>query len=179
MEIWKAVVGNPNYEVSSYGRVRRAVGKQGTHIGRISKQRLDKRGYPIVGLARHGAKMGDKDYAAPHFVHRLVAAAFLPKGEGMTDVNHKNFDTTDNRVENLEWCTHAYNMAYSRAAGRWPDFDRRGGSNGNAKLTEEDIRSIRRLRAEGVRRVDVAARYGITETQVYTIVTRKQWKHVT
>jgi hypothetical protein len=178
MEIWKTVVGNPNYEVSSEGRVRRCVGTHGTRAGRISKQRLDRRGYPIVGLTRYGAKTGDRGYASPYFVHRLVAEAFLPKTEGMTDVNHKNFDTTDNRVENLEWCTHAYNMAYSRAAGRWPKRDQQGAKNGNARLTEDDGRTIRTLRAQGARRKDLAARYGISEMQVYDIVLRKRWAHV-
>lgn len=46
-------------------------------------------------------------------VHRLVAKAFLPEPKSeQVEVNHKDHDTTNNDVTNLEWCTVSYNRSY-------------------------------------------------------------------
>lgn len=44
--------------------------------------------------------------------HRFIAMCFIPNPYNLPEVNHKNEDKSDNRVENLEWCDHKYNMKY-------------------------------------------------------------------
>ena len=46
---------------------------------------------------------------ARFYVHRLVAACFIPNPEGKPEINHKNNDHADNSVSNLEWVTRAEN----------------------------------------------------------------------
>ena len=50
------------------------------------------------------------------YIHRLVASAFIPNPRGLSEINHKNFDKTDNRAENLEWCTSKENKVHFRAS---------------------------------------------------------------
>ena len=53
-------------------------------------------------------------------VHRIVAEAFvpIPKTDEKLEVNHINYDKTDNRAVNLEWLTHAENCAHSESRRR-------------------------------------------------------------
>jgi len=48
-----------------------------------------------------------------HSVHRLVAQKYIPNPHGYPHVNHKDEDTFNNHVSNLEWCTAQYNKEYS------------------------------------------------------------------
>lgn len=53
-----------------------------------------------------------------------------------------------------------------------------GEDNGQAKLTESDVISIRRLRAKGWKYREIAERFGVHQTTVLSVVTRECWKHV-
>lgn len=118
-EVWKAIAGYEGlYEVSSLGRVRsveRMVkGYKGTLYKRnaaILKPCVDHRGYYNVNLSNNASGHTYK-------VHRLVAAAFIPNPENLPMVNHKDECKTNNRIDNLEWCTSLYNSNYGTARDR-------------------------------------------------------------
>lgn len=105
-EIWKNVVGYEGlYQVSSIGRVKN------TKKNKLLKQRFRGKGYLAVSLNKNGCF---KDY----YVHRLVAEAFIPNLDNLPQVNHKSEVKTDNRVDNLEWCTVSYNINYGTRGKR-------------------------------------------------------------
>lgn len=52
------------------------------------------------------------------FVHRLVAEAFIENSLGYSEVNHKDENKSNNRVENLEWCDRKYNVNYGTGMDR-------------------------------------------------------------
>lgn len=157
-EKWLPVKGfEGQYEVSSLGRVR--------SLGRMVKGKGDSRYLKGERILKPQEASG---YYQVYFmvgkkqkwfkVHKLVADAFIPIPECLIaqleagefkriEINHKNEIKTDNRVENLEWCSSVYNANYGSArercyqanvdSGRWKDY--RGWS-------EEDIKKDRKER---------------------------------
>lgn len=118
-EIWRPVEGFEGmYEVSNLGRVRgldRIVGSNNSASGfrkwkgRIIAPDIMKDGYYKIGLHKDGKK---------HLkaLQRVVAQAFVPgRTEEKKIVNHIDCNPANNRADNLEWCTYAYNSTYAGA----------------------------------------------------------------
>lgn len=111
-EIWKDIIGYEGlYEVSSLGRIKSHY-NSGRTKDSLLKYLPNGTGYYQVTLYKteNGKKLRNHV-----LVHKLVAEAFIPNPHNYPCVNHKNEIKTDNRIENLEWCTYAYNNAYGTA----------------------------------------------------------------
>lgn len=154
-EEWREVVGYQRYFVSNHGRVYSTIRR-----GRVLRQTLTPQGYPYVSLMRPDGR------ASKVCVHRLVAEAFLGKpGEGMV-VNHRSGDKSDNRVENLEWCTYGQNNEHARRTGLSSAL---GETHYAARLSDDDVREIRRRVALGEMHRLVAGDYGVARQTVTKI----------
>ena len=104
-EIWKDIAWyNWLYQVSNLGRIFSQ--KRRNTKGGILRPWSNPQGYEIASIYKDGKQ-------CYHTVHRLVALAFIPQIEWKDQVNHKNGDKKDNRVENLEWCTQWENIKHS------------------------------------------------------------------
>ena len=178
--IWKDIkeyVGY--YQVSDTGKVRRVgrvIGKGGNSTqkeifwkGRVRRQSTS-RGYHMIELCKNGKRK-------QHLVHRLVAIAFIPNHKRCRTVNHKNFDRKDNRVENLEWCTHSQNCMHAVVNGRKPD--NKGEKHGGAKLKNKQVIEIKSLfKKHGYKKGDYkyyAFKYKVSEQCIYDIHKGRRW----
>lgn len=116
-EIWKTYPEYDFVEVSNLGRIRtkdRTItdknGRKRLVKGKVLKQQLNKNDYMRVHFSVNGKEINLS-------VHRSVATCFIPNPLSYPEVNHKDNDPTNNRWDNLEWCTPQYNTAYREKYG--------------------------------------------------------------
>lgn len=108
-----------------------------------------------------------------YFVHTIVTLAFLGPNPDSLEVNHKNGIKTDNRVENLEYCTSSQNNLHAVEMGL---RNVRGSNNNTSKLTELDVFEIRaRIKAGAEYLAAIARSKGITTSHVCAIRDGKSW----
>jgi len=127
---------------------------------------VDTPGYHMIRLSGRG-EIGNK--RALHLVHRLILSAF--KGESSLCINHKNGIKTDNRLGNLEYCTHSENMKHAYKT----NLMKHGENNSKAKLTNDDVHMIR---ADGRTLKEIAKEFGISFQHVSDIKRGNRWRHL-
>ena len=166
-EIFKCVVDFEGlYQVSNFGRVK------SLRRNIIMKSQIDTRGYEILRLYKN--KKG-KTFT----VHRLLAKAFIPNPLNKEQINHKNCNRIDNRLENLEWVTPKENIRHAFEMGRINYENRRGERVFNSKLKKEDVEYIRenyKYHDKIYNSLYFAKKFNVSSRNILRIVKYEMWK---
>lgn len=107
--MWKTVENtNGKIEVNELGEIRSLL----RGAPRVLKTQVSRKGYHKVRLTIERRKFSLT-------VHREVAKAFIPNPLNLPQVNHKDGDKSNNRADNLEWCTNKENARHALDHGLW------------------------------------------------------------
>jgi lambda repressor-like predicted transcriptional regulator len=174
-EIWKDIKEfEGTYQVSNRGNVRSldrtVITNNGYRRGLKGKNVIkmtDRYGYSYVNLSTSPKYKSKK-------VHRLVAQAFIPNPENKPQVNHINGIKTDNRVENLEWCTGKENAKHA-SDNKLTVF---GEKHPKSILTEQNVLQIRKLYQDGLTIRELSKRYNVAYPTIRDTISKRRWKHL-
>lgn len=117
-EVWKDIDGFIGlYQISNLGRVKSlnrfdSLGRQWSE--KLLKTQVQPRGYCVVRLRKDG-----KDNTK--MIHRLVAIAFIPNPNNLSDVKHLDENLLNNCVYNLQWYNHSRAITYGNHYRRIKD----------------------------------------------------------
>jgi len=104
-EIWKDIDWYKWYQISNNGLIR-SINYRNTGKVKILTPTYNSQWYEIRSLYRYGVRKS-------FLVHRLVGMLFISNPDKKPQINHKDWNPKNNRVENLEWCTNSENMQHS------------------------------------------------------------------
>ena len=168
-EIWMPLI-TPYYDytglysVSNLGRVW-AVRKKC-----IMKQYTTWNGRLEIGLS-------NSDFIKRERIHRLVAYVFIPNPNNLPQINHKDGNTKNNNINNLEWVTHSENMLHAYEHGL---ISKKVGTNSVlSKYPEETIKSvINDLKNTELSVPELSKKYKISKGLIHSIQYGNSWSHL-
>ena len=146
---WRDIPGHRKYQVSSDGQVF------SKRVHRVLALEKVRGGYLRVALGFMGNR---------HLVHRLVLLAFV--GPSELECNHKNGIRSDNRIENLEYCTRQENNLHCCRVLK----SRIGENHHNARFSSSDIETIRSLWKNGTKQTEIAKLFNARQGTINNII---------
>jgi HNH endonuclease/Helix-turn-helix domain/NUMOD4 motif len=174
-EEWRVIQDFPDYEVSDLGRVRRRA-RFYRHLGSklvayrpkkpALKPALGADGYHLVMLYQNGKKRENKR------VNMLVCETFHgPRPSSEHEAAHWDGNKLNNHKANLRWATKSENREDSARLGTLSFGDR----HPTSKLKNADVRQIRTLLSAGMGQRQIATQFGVSQSTISDINTRRKW----
>lgn len=173
-EIWKSIEGYEDaYEVSNLGRVKSFAKK--TVFGKTYQSKVltltNAKGYLKVGLRDSNCNQKN------HFVHRLVAIAFLCNSEHKPQVNHRDGIKSNNAFHNLEWATSKENMRHAFDKGLAKGMF--GKENHQSKLNVKQVKEVKNLLAKKtLTQLQIAKLFGVSKSAISHISAGNSWSKI-
>lgn len=161
IELWKVIPELDMYEISNMGKIK---SKRKNKLMNLVE---DSDGYLIICLHQNKKQFNKK-------VHRLIIEAFNGKSE--LEVNHKDGNKKNNKLDNLEYCTMMQNQQHAWSTGLRKA--KSGKDSHYAKLTEDQVRHIRELLIMDLSQASIARNFGISQSTVYKIKHKQIWKNL-
>lgn len=181
-EIWRPILESDYHEVSNMGRVRKYwIIEDRIHYS-ILNPYLNAKGYYQFAIYIEG---GGGRRIQP-YVARMVAKAFIPNPNNKPQVNHKDGNPRNNRVDNLEWCTPKENTRHGWKTGLCHQSKQRyikGEEVPQHKLTERKVRIIKHALSldKGNRSGIVkclSKLFNVNHASICDIRSGRAWKHI-
>lgn len=165
------IPGFPRYAIDESGVILSTCYAKGAGKGWKDSRRLcptsDRNGYKRVALCRDSRRH-------PFQVHTLVLMTFVGSCPNGMECRHLDGNPANNHVSNLKWGTHLENKRDQILHGTV----NRGENNGQAKLTKDDVKSIRDRVANGDTHQSIANDFDVHAGTVSQIARRIIWKHI-
>lgn len=137
------------------------------------------RNKPLVGSSNRGYRMATLSASGEKLsvcIHQAIWIFFNGGFPEWLEINHKDGNKGNNRLENLELVSHAENMDHASRAGLIQD---RGESHPKAKLNSSKVKNIRDEYATGTHTLGtLASKYGVSDSTISNIVLRITWRHL-
>lgn len=157
--MWKAC--SKKYEASTSGHIRNAKTK------RVLKEFVGKDGY-----------LRTQFDGKTRLVHRVIAKTFIDNTANLPEVNHINGNKSDNSINNLEWCTRNENLKH---AYKHNLRNAKGTNNARSKLSEEDIRYIRKNYIKGDKvygGIAIGKKFNVAHQTISAVVSGQNWETI-
>lgn len=155
-----------------YGKTKYLISKEGFVVnektGRKLKPQNNGNGYTKVTLTIQGVQI-------QKYIHRLVAKAFIPNPENKPQVNHINGIKTDNKVDNLEWCTNQENQIHAHINNLKPN----GNKTWNGKFSKKDVKLIFDMDKNKIKRYIIAQKMNCSKSTISDILNGKRYQTYT
>lgn len=188
MEEWQDIAGYEGiYKISTNSRVLKisyATNKRRVNFrAKWLKTYHDSLGYMKVGLVnKNGERKG-------HFVHRLIAIAFIPNPDNKPHINHKDLIKDNNNIDNLEWCTPLENTRHAVLNFAWAKakqkkkiqaiLEKKGLVSPKKRLKNKlSVDEVLEIRKGECSNILYSKRFNVTPQTIYSIIKRINWKNI-